>query len=516
MKRLSQKILLYFALPTVLVITLLLVGLIYFYKSHAEQEFVERWVSYAQTFSRVVVQGTVIQNKTLINPIMSQYLEQNNVIGLAVCDPDGKTIAQMVKNNTDIQLPADLKGNVGHLIHEKKAIMVVVPINFISESLSSDAGGGVGENEKKSELVGYAVVKISNANFVKDVRQVVFSMILIFVLLLIQLYFLFLYLANRVTKPVTLLKENVLALEQGRAPHYENTIVRNEIGELEKAFRRYDENLRNKQKELDGHLLLLETRVSDRTRDLSVKNEDLAKLNKILEETKEDLLLAIKRGNFLSTNMAFYFHALKKPVSVVISYARLIEPYVHEPESKKFLSIICNEVLGVEQFIKKMEQLFHTSFTEIHLDQLIQSTIQQIGIAHNLTIVGDLHSGVTLEADIIQMRECLANILVNAIDAIKDRPPIIKVTTQKMDENVVIIVQDNGPGVPQAVIDKLYSGRMSYSARSGFKGFGLPSTRFMIEEVYGGQLKIRNREEGTEVQFIIPLKKRRPPEESQQ
>jgi two-component system NtrC family sensor kinase len=81
--------------------------------------------------------------------------------------------------------------------------------------------------------------------------------------------------------------------------------------------------------------------------------------------------------------------------------------------------------------------------------------------------------------------------------------PIITVTTKKINSSIEIKVADNGNGVPQKVIDKIFQPFFTTKPTGEGTGLGL-SLSYDIVKAHGGEIKVESREgEGTE--FIIYL-----------
>lgn len=108
-----------------------------------------------------------------------------------------------------------------------------------------------------------------------------------------------------------------------------------------------------------------------------------------------------------------------------------------------------------------------------------------------------------------EMEQVLLNLLNNAKDAIVKRQEQEKlkgkITIEAVSdkEHVVVLIRDNGCGIPEDAADKVFE---SYFTTKGDKGtgIGLYMTKFIIEESMLGTIWIRNSDEGAEVSFDIP------------
>ena len=105
----------------------------------------------------------------------------------------------------------------------------------------------------------------------------------------------------------------------------------------------------------------------------------------------------------------------------------------------------------------------------------------------------------------------LLNLLNNAFYAVNEKKqkntegyePIVSVSTKKMDDKVEIRVTDNGNGIPQKVIDKIFQPFFTTKPTGQGTGLGL-SLSYDIVKAHGGELKVETIEnEGSE--FLIQL-----------
>jgi signal transduction histidine kinase len=105
----------------------------------------------------------------------------------------------------------------------------------------------------------------------------------------------------------------------------------------------------------------------------------------------------------------------------------------------------------------------------------------------------------------------LLNLFNNAFYAVNEQKsrnlisyePKVSVTTKKSENRVCITVSDNGNGIPQNIIDKIFQPFFTTKPTGEGTGLGL-SLSYDIVKAHGGEIKVESKEgEGTE--FIIHL-----------
>jgi len=103
------------------------------------------------------------------------------------------------------------------------------------------------------------------------------------------------------------------------------------------------------------------------------------------------------------------------------------------------------------------------------------------------------------------------NLITNAFYAVTERKkqqhegyePVVSVSTKKLKDKIEVTVKDNGTGIPQKALDKIFQPFFTTKPTGQGTGLGL-SLSYDIVKAHGGELKVETKEgEGSE--FIIQL-----------
>ncbi|GAC1425455.1 MAG: sensor histidine kinase [Flavisolibacter sp.] len=106
----------------------------------------------------------------------------------------------------------------------------------------------------------------------------------------------------------------------------------------------------------------------------------------------------------------------------------------------------------------------------------------------------------------------LLNLFNNSFYSLKEKAskaapnfkPIILVQTRTVSNSIEIIIRDNGIGMDQAVIEKIFQPFFTTKPTGSGTGLGLSLSYDIITKSHGGKLKVRS-VEGREAEFIITL-----------
>jgi signal transduction histidine kinase len=111
-----------------------------------------------------------------------------------------------------------------------------------------------------------------------------------------------------------------------------------------------------------------------------------------------------------------------------------------------------------------------------------------------------------------EMGRVILNLINNAFYAVNERrkiegasyEPVVRVSTKKSENGIEIKLADNGTGIPQKAMDKIFQPFFTTKPTGQGTGLGLSLSYDIITKVHGGTLTVETKEnEGTA--FIINL-----------
>ena len=130
-------------------------------------------------------------------------------------------------------------------------------------------------------------------------------------------------------------------------------------------------------------------------------------------------------------------------------------------------------------------------------------------VQDRIALSHSIDRSILVDADREQLHRILTNLVRNATQAFEqsghnpDRKPAIAITAGRRGSVTEIEVSDNGPGIPEAVRDRLFEAFQS-AAKPGGTGLGLAISR-ELAEAHGGSLSVRDSSEaGTCFCVVIP------------
>ena len=112
----------------------------------------------------------------------------------------------------------------------------------------------------------------------------------------------------------------------------------------------------------------------------------------------------------------------------------------------------------------------------------------------------------------------LLNLFNNAFYAVNEKQKVcqaepveagyrskVVVSTKKIENRVCITVSDNGNGIPQNILDKIFQPFFTTKPTGSGTGLGL-SLSYDIVKAHGGEIKVETKEgEGSEFIIVLPV-----------
>ena len=202
-------------------------------------------------------------------------------------------------------------------------------------------------------------------------------------------------------------------------------------------------------------------------------------------------------------------HDLKSPMSVISGYVQLMESEEDEDKRNEYamavlkqfkqVSSMTQEVLafarGETQILKR--NIYPSKFfQEIH--ELLKQELAGTGI--ELTVENQVKTKIKADDD--KLRRVVFNIARNACEAMPDGGAF-SIVVDSVDDQVRFRFADTGPGIPEAIRDRLFQSFVTTGKKDG-TGLGLAIVKKIVDE-HGGQITYDSQPgKGTTFTILLP------------
>lgn len=240
---------------------------------------------------------------------------------------------------------------------------------------------------------------------------------------------------------------------------------------------------------------------------LTIVLKDLTETIRLEEEAKrKEKLTAMGQ---LASGVA---HEIRNPINAIGMIAQRLNkeftPTINQDEYSDITQLLKSEVNRINkiitqflgyakplELIKKETDIKHY-FEEIYY--LFEDQAKQRGI--NLSLQSNEVIKVTIDPDLI--KQALMNIIQNAFDAVVNDGQIF-LSYYKSKTNLVIEVKDNGSGISQDQIKKIFD--LYYTNKKDGNGIGLSISQKIISQ-HNGTISVSSKEnQGTTFKITLPM-----------
>jgi len=213
-------------------------------------------------------------------------------------------------------------------------------------------------------------------------------------------------------------------------------------------------------------------------------------------------------------------HEINNPLAIISVHGQLLLAQIDDPQQRRSLAVIAAQVKRAYEMIADIRQFARPPKPEFipfdlyaKIDELVEKQIPEFlppGIV--LQWKHDTPSFV-MNSDPVQISVALLALIRNAVEALGEKGTITLEVKPYEKEGVEIRVDDDGPGVPEAIREMIFSPFFSGRQAGRGLGFGLPKA-WRIAKQCGGSLELECGEKG-ETCFLFKLPHQSEPRQSE-
>lgn len=267
----------------------------------------------------------------------------------------------------------------------------------------------------------------------------------------------------------------------------------------EKEARSLAENLKNQRDNL-------EALVEERTKDL----------RQAQFEKMQQMYSTVELGRVA----AGLLHDVNNPLTVIALNLDTIQRHTQMLSKQDKIPDLSQSVESALLASKKVEAIVKASKNQV-LDKKRTNTfkiieeIRQISLLfeyriknNNIKLLIQGDESITIHSYEPQFAQVIANLLANAIDSFtKQKLKKITVSVRNLDKHIEIVVEDNGRGIKQRHLSKLFEPLFTTKVKDGGTGLGLFMSHKIVNEILLGEISVRSiYKKGSVFTVILPKK----------
>jgi signal transduction histidine kinase len=371
----------------------------------------------------------------------------------------------------------------------------------------------------------YFAVESLRDNFVKPINRAVIKVALIILVVLVVSIFVALYVSKRFTRPMSNISLIVESYRTGELNKQLPSFYFSEFQQLSTLLNDMASQLNKNQKEL-------ESRVELRTSELAKANTELKVLLKEQKALQTHLVETEKMAQ-LGGLVAGIAHEINTPVGIGMTAASSVHDFISEIESsaqsgkltksqlnsliaksKECTAILVSNLTRSAELISNFKEVAVSQVenqknifkVKIFIAEIISSLLPQTR-KFDIDYQVDIPEGLELRSYQGVFAQIITNLIINStkhgFTDTSDNQILIAVVIKK--EALVLSYQDNGVGMSDEIIKKIFEPFYTTKRGKGGTGLGMHIVFNLVTQKLGGQIKVQSKpNKGTKVMVTIP------------
>ncbi|MGV2938986.1 nitrogen regulation protein NR(II) [Mesobacillus sp. LC4] len=259
------------------------------------------------------------------------------------------------------------------------------------------------------------------------------------------------------------------------------------------------DDLKHKQAELESKSMELEQEIVD-------KQQTLMHLHQAIQTATSKFQAA--SASHLAAGLA---HEIRNPLTTIKGFIQLLKPELQADGKKEFADVALDEINRANTLLTEFLSVLKPSSPEkrkLSMNKLAESILK---LFSSESILKDIQFKGTFPEDELYVwadengiKQVLVNLLKNAFEAVEGNPdtrPEITLVVSKLEEYVSVSVIDNGSGIDEFSLNKIFT--PFYTTKAEGTGIGLAISKQIIES-HGGQMSVAIEHNKTLFKFALP------------
>jgi signal transduction histidine kinase len=242
--------------------------------------------------------------------------------------------------------------------------------------------------------------------------------------------------------------------------------------------------------------------------------------NKLEELIRKDKMLTTQsKQAVMGEMMSMIAHQWRQPLSNVtlkisnLQFEKMLGNNISNEKLDQTLTEISDTLVYLSDTVDDFQTYFHPKKTKVKVEihellnkaiNFAKARVESSDIVIKINKNSDIEI-VTYENELIQI---ILNLINNAIDALKDQENKknlkISILVEDLGEMLHISVIDNGGGIKEEHIDKIFEPYFSTKGKNG-TGLGLYMSQIIAQKQFDGEISVSSSKLGTT--FLVKIKK---------
>ena len=244
--------------------------------------------------------------------------------------------------------------------------------------------------------------------------------------------------------------------------------------------------------------------------------EESRRLARDFEDQKVELQLTENRARIaeelasMITLVAGLAHEIGTPMGVIQGHANQLESAVSDEDAKWRLRTIQEQVGRISKIIQTLLNMARPGKAQqvpVSLESVIETTLAFLTEKFSrfgIEIRSQLDAAPSVLGDPERLQQLFLNLFMNAVDAMPDGGELRVALQATADGKVEITVADNGQGIPERDLPRIFEPFFTSKEAGAGNGLGLMVAKGIVTD-HGGSMEVESEEgRGTEFRIFLP------------
>jgi signal transduction histidine kinase len=201
-------------------------------------------------------------------------------------------------------------------------------------------------------------------------------------------------------------------------------------------------------------------------------------------------------------------HDLRNPLTAIknaVYYLKRKQACSADSKEKEMMDIVDKSVEHANKIVNSL--LEYSSEIRLEIEQcsakeLLDYVLLMAQVPERIRVIDQTEYEPTIWIDVNKMERVFLNLIKNAFDAIPERGTL-KVSSKRVGENVEIVFTDNGVGMSEQTLSKIFNPLFTTKAQG--MGFGLAICKRIVE-AHCGKISVESTVgKGTTFTITLPI-----------
>lgn len=219
------------------------------------------------------------------------------------------------------------------------------------------------------------------------------------------------------------------------------------------------------------------------------------------------------RVNAMGTMATTMAHELNQPLTAILNFAtgalRLLDRPDVDIDSLRQATLSIqesgNRAAAIIRTLRDLTDRRVSENTEVQLKPVVAEALNLVRMSCSVDVqlFADIDPNLILNVDRVQIQQVIINLVRNGCDAVAGlKMQKVSVTAKATDDEIIVSVQDTGPGVEAESAQRIFT--WLDSTKEMGMGLGLSICRTIIE-AHGGRIWLEDsNQQGSEFRFSLP------------